>query len=216
MQRTVQPEILDSLPSCNIDAIASRRDLLKINFLMGNYRWIQSKIRSQAAPQPKRYLEIGAGDGALARRLMEGLPSGAYDALDFSSQPRAWPEESKWISADLLQFGEYESYHTLIANLILHHFEADDLEKLGKGIRASGIRRIIACEPCRRSFHKWQLRSGKLIGFNYVTLHDGCVSVDAGFRGDELPQLLGLSKSDWTWQTKETLMGAYRMVAERK
>jgi hypothetical protein len=49
-----------------------------------------------------------------------------------------------------------------------------------------------------------------------VTKHDGSVSIDAGFRGDELPQLLGLEPATWTWTVAETWSGAYRMIAERR
>lgn len=216
MQRIVQPEILDSLPSCNLDAMASRRDLVKINHLMGNYRWLRSKITRAYSNDDHRYLEIGAGDGTLAKSLIRSLPNGNYDALDFSGEPEAWPTNSNWIAADILRFEEYGRYSHLIANLILHHFEAEELKALGTKIDASGVRHIYACEPCRRPFHKLQLRAGKWIGFNYVTLNDGCVSVDAGFRGDELPVALGLSPKDWVWKIKETWMGAYRMQAERK
>jgi len=216
MQRLVQTEILDSLPTCNVDAIASRRDLVKINHLMGNYRWIRAKIAASLTTKSDHYLEIGAGDGTLGKRLIKHSPIVTYDALDFASRPTSWPSGSKWFSADILQFEEYSRYTHLIANLILHHFESDELSALGAKINESGVRHIVACEPCRRSFHKVQLRAGKLIGFNYVTLNDGCVSVEAGFRGDELPDLLGLSRAEWTWQITETWMGAYRMLAKRK
>ncbi|MGZ0655224.1 hypothetical protein ACWPKO_13580 [Coraliomargarita sp. W4R53] len=216
MPRIVQPEILDGLPPCNIDAIASRRDLVKINHLMGNYRWIRAKIKASSSTPLNRYLEIGAGDGTLAKKLSQHLPHGSYDALDFSSKPELWPAGSKWIATDLLQFRDYGQYTHLIANLILHHFKSGDLAALGAKINQSGVQQITACEPCRRSFHKLQLRAGKLIGFNYVTLNDGCISVDAGFRGDELPERLGLPHEEWTWQIEETWMGAYRMLAKRK
>jgi hypothetical protein len=218
MQRLVQPEILDSLSTGDPAAVASRRDLVKINHWMGNYRWISSKVQSYGHPKTagQHYLEIGAGDGSLAKRLYRYLPSEMLDALDLSSKPDVWPADARWITDDLVTFNEYDKYTHLIANLILHHFEAEDLQQLGSRIHASGIRAIIACEPCRRSCHQWQLRAGKWIGFNHVTLHDGCVSVQAGFRGVELPELLGLPASDWEWQITETWMGAYRMCAQRK
>jgi hypothetical protein len=216
MPRFVQPEILDGLPPCNIDAIASRRDLVKINSLMGNYRWIRARIKASTSTTESRYLEIGAGDGTLAKQLRRHLPTGSYHALDQSSQPAAWPADFKWIATDLLQFRNYATYTHLIANLILHHFESDALKALGAQIQRSGLRQLIVCEPCRRPIHKLQLRAGKCIGFNYVTLNDGCISVDAGFRGHELPELLGLSRAEWTRRIDETWMGAYRMLAERK
>lgn len=216
MPRLVQPEILDGLPPCNSDAIASRRDLVKINSLMGNYRWIRARIKASESTTENRYLEIGAGDGTLAKQLRRHLPAGSYHALDQSSQPESWPAGFKWIARDLLQFEDYGAYTHLIANLILHHFESDALKTLGTKIHHSGLQQLVVCEPCRRPIHKMQLRAGKCIGFNYVTLNDGCISVDAGFRGNELPELLGLPSTEWAWQIDETWMGAYRMLAKRK
>ena len=243
MQRTVQPEILDGLPACNLDAMASRRDLVKINYLMGNYRWMRRQIRRTRLSQQDRLLEIGAGDGLLAKKLMRtlgragsthsfdspvpGAPRhsqtepearypGGYHALDQCGPPRDWPNQANWHSANLLQFSGYGDYTHLLANLILHHFRASELLRLGQRLEEGGIRCIIACEPCRRPVHKLQLRAGKWIGFNYVTLNDGCVSVDAGFRAEELPELLGLDPVDWWWSIDETWMGAYRMRAEKR
>ncbi|TVP77986.1 MAG: hypothetical protein EA353_09260 [Puniceicoccaceae bacterium] len=216
MQRLVQPEILDNLPACNLDAVASRRDLVKINHLMGNYRWIRRQVRRCRPSKTDRFLEIGAGDGTLARQLIPALPRHSFAALDQCSQPEDWPAHTAWCSGDILCFSEYSEYTHLLANLILHHFDAKSLAQIGDLIQAGGIREIIACEPCRRPLHQWQLRAGKWIGFNYVTLHDGCISVAAGFRGDELPQLLGLSPSQWSWRVDETWMGAYRMRARRR
>lgn len=216
MPRIVQPEILDQLPHCNVDAIASRRDLVKINHLMGNYRWIRSQLNGERTNPENRYLELGAGDGALAQRLIPMLPSDSYTALDLAPEPASWPETARWIRRDLLHFDAFDDFNHLIANLFLHHFEAEALRQLGERIAASPIRAIIASEPCRRAVHKHQLRAGKWIGFNYVTLNDGCVSVDAGFRGDELPELLQLPHSKWNWTIHETFMGAYRMCARRR
>jgi hypothetical protein len=40
VERVVKPEILDDLPMDDPSARASRADLRRINFLMGNERWI--------------------------------------------------------------------------------------------------------------------------------------------------------------------------------
>src|SRR5688572_14054246 len=40
MQRTVQPEILDSLPHDHPDALHNRRDLRLTNFVTGDHRWL--------------------------------------------------------------------------------------------------------------------------------------------------------------------------------
>lgn len=183
---------------------------------MGNLRWMGSEIGCERNRASNHYLEIGAGDGHLGERLILNSQIENYDAIDLTNRPNSWPAKAKWFSRDLLSFDGYGNYTHILANLILHHFQAGELAKLGEVITRSGARCILANEPCRRALHKFQLRMGKLIGFNYVTLNDGCVSVEAGFRGEELPKLLGLSSSEWTWQINETFMGAYRMKAERR
>ena len=68
MPRTIQPELLDTLPPENPDALHSRRDLRLINTFMGNHRWLERALKRNARAD-ERILEIGAGTGELARRL---------------------------------------------------------------------------------------------------------------------------------------------------
>ncbi len=195
-------------------AIASRRDLVWINCLMGNTPWFEKQLR--ALPRDSRLLEIGAGDGTLARRLMTNCPELDYTAVDLAPQPHDWPAEANWHQGDLYECPHYADADALLACLILHHFEDETLKRFGQIIEASSLRRILVCEPCRRHWHKWQLQLGRLLGFNAVTLHDGCVSIEAGFRGEELPQRLNLEPGSWHWQIEENFMGAYRMEAVRR
>ena len=46
--RLLVPEILDGLPPEDPEARRSRRDLRRINFLMGNERWIARQVRELA------------------------------------------------------------------------------------------------------------------------------------------------------------------------
>jgi hypothetical protein len=55
----------------------------------------------------------------------------------------------------------------------------------------------------------------RLLGINYVTREDIHTSIRAGFRGDELPELLGLDPTEWQVHTSCTPLGAYRMIAQR-
>ena len=86
--RTVQAEILDGLaPDCP-EAIASRRDLRVINRLMGGERWLGRELRGLRRAG-ERVLEIGAGEGTLARAL--DVPANELAALDLAPRPAAWP-----------------------------------------------------------------------------------------------------------------------------
>jgi hypothetical protein len=213
MQRTLQPEILDSLPPDHPDALDNRRDLRRINGLMGNFRWFRARLPRLLHPG-ERALEIGAGDGSLCAALAaSGL---SYDGLDLWPRPVHWPRESAWHRTNLLRFAGYADYPVVFGNLILHQFSDGDLAALGATLGRTA-RLIVANEPARGRHVQFLARGANaLIGANHVTLHDAHVSIAAGFRGDELPRVLGLDEKIWTWRCTSTLRGAYRMIAQRK
>jgi len=86
--RVVVPEILDGLPHDDPDAIASRRDLRRVNSVMGNPRWILRKARAHAEIARRGIAEIGAGDGRLAMRLAAAFPETRVTAIDLAPAPQ--------------------------------------------------------------------------------------------------------------------------------
>lgn len=212
MRRIVVPEILDSLPADHPEALRSRRDLVRINRLMGSLRWIERQVRAQDAPGP--LLEIGAGEGDLCRELAKVLP-GQVTGLDLAARPADLPSDVGWVQADV--FSEeagpvLASARTVVANLVLHHFQPEELQELGG--RLHSAERIIVSEPARRRRHLW---AAWLIApwVGRVTRHDMFVSIRAGFRGDDLPQSLGLGDR-WEWRSECGPLGACRLVARRR
>ncbi|MBI3886580.1 MAG: hypothetical protein HY302_12750 [Opitutae bacterium] len=213
MQRQLQSELLDSLPADHPDALHNRRDLRLVNLVMGNHRWL-ARTLPRTGRHGERVLEIGAGTGELGLRLAAG--GNPADGLDLWPRPSGWPAARVWHRENLLTFGGYGDYHAIVGNLIFHQFSAEDLAALGSRVRDS-VRVILACEPLRRKFSQTLFGlAAPLLGANHVSLHDGRVSIAAGFRGDELPQLLGLDPAAWNWTCRSTLLGAYRMVAVRR
>lgn len=213
MQRTLEPEILDSLPPDHPDALHNRRDLRIINHVMRNHAWIERTLPPLLA-RGERALELGAGTGELGGRLSRA--GVATDGLDLWPRPENWPAGNAWHSADLLTFAGYAPYAAVVGNLIFHQFSAADLAALGRRIVASGTRIVLGCEPARWRSSQVLFRTlGPLLGANYVSLHDGHVSIAAGFIGQELPQALGLDPAVWRIQSSTTPLGAYRMVAIR-
>jgi len=209
--RILVPEILDELPPDHPDALASRRDLRRINFLMGNFRWLERQIVTHAV-QGGMILEIGAGDGGLAQRVCKGRPDLAaqYHALDLAPRPAQWPVEAVWHRTDLWSEGAADLLSgagMVVANLFLHHLDERQLRRLGGMLHE--CRMIFACEPCRRERHVWQ---GRVLFpvLNRVTRHDMIVSIRAGFRGDELAAALGPEYAGREFIREETCFGAYR------
>ncbi len=216
VQRTVQPEILDGLQVSDPRAVASRRDLQLYNRLMANFRWFADNL--QLAGKSAPILEVGAGDGSLAYFLDSNFPDDKlnYSALDRLGKPENWPTEWQWIQSDLIDYTFNGDHGILLANLILHHFEKEDLLELGRRIRSSSIQLILINEPARKRFHFLQVALSRLLGVHPVTLHDARVSIRAGFRGDELAGLLELNPEEWMVSACETFMGANRLICQRK
>lgn len=216
MPRVVVPELLDSLPAADPDAIASRRDLRFLNAVMGNYRWMEKQL-SVHAHGDGTIVEIGAGDGELARRLCTRMPNLAnrYHALDLAPQPADWPAGATWHQMDVWSEAGavlLKGAGGIVANLVLHHFEDNSLRRLGSLLMNCQV--ILVCEPCRREIHVWQ---GRLLFpfLNKVTRHDMVVSIRAGFRAHELAAALGAGIAGQEIAASETLLGAYRVLLRR-
>lgn len=213
MPRVLTPEILDRLPADSPAARRSRRDLRLTNALMGNHRWLRSELQRRVHPA-EAALELGAGDGAFALRAKAaGLNVHALEQT--CPAPTGWPADRAWHAADLRNFDGYAAYPIFIGNLIFHHLSDEELGQLGARLRRHA-RVILASEPARRRASTLMFAVlGRLLGADRVTLHDARVSIQAGFLGRELPDLLGLG-ADWDVRCHTTLWGAYRMLAVKK
>jgi len=213
MQRTVQPEILDSLPPDHPAALHNRRDLRVINRVMGNFRWFLRSL-PPLLRDGDAVIELGAGTGDLCRLLLaEGV---SIAGLDLWPRPEGWPDTRDWHRADLRAFDGYPPDAVVIGNLILHQFSGAELSQIGATLRRTA-RVILACEPARRRRSQVLFAAlGPLLGANYVSLHDARVSIAAGFLGDELPRALGLDGEHWNFRCTQTALGAYHMIAVRR
>lgn len=212
MERILWPEMLDYLPPETPAAQGSRRDLRRINRLMGNHGWLRRTAHHLVRPS-ERLLELGAGDGRFAR----GWHDNACDALDALPPPAGWPLDQVWHHEDVREFRQWDNYAVVFANLFLHHLSESTLRRLGERLRRSA-RVVIACEPLRARRSQWLFAAlCPVIGANGVTRHDGRISIGAGFLGNELPRHLGFDDDQaWQFEVRHTALGAYRLVAIRR
>lgn len=212
MQRTLQPELLDSLPPTHPDALHNRRDLRLTNVFMRNHAWMARTLPPLMRPGEVA-LEVGAGTGELGVRLA-GLRT-PVDGVDLWPRPAGWPAARAWHRTDLRTFDAWAKYPVVYGNLIFHQFSDHDLRAIGA--RLDRARVIVACEPMRRRMSQVVYATvAPLLAANHVTLHDAHVSIAAGFCDDELPQALGLDHGQWKIRCHTTPLGAYRMVAVRR
>lgn len=208
MRRVVEAEILDELPAWDPAARASRADLRRINFLMGNERWILRQARGMAGAARRGIVEWGAGSGELLRKLSSLGPAGG---VDLAERPAGLPEGVAWRQADV--FADDSSGGVLVANLFLHHFEQDGLRRLGR--RMEGFEAVVVVEP-------WRSRTALALGrailpmVSPVTRHDMLVSIRAGFRPGELATALGLDGCRWKISESVDFRGGLRWCARQR
>ena len=210
--RSVIPEILDSLPGDDPEAIRSRKDLRRINFLMGNERWVCGELKRFPRAAAFGIVEIGAGDGALCGEMASLFPKASVAAYDLALRPEKLAQRVTWHEGDLFTKPTPKSGGILVANLFLHHFEQAALAVLGRWV--AGFDVLIFNEPDRS-------RLPHLLGnllhpiINRVTRHDMHVSIDAGFAKGEMLEFLGLDERHWQIRETSTWRGARRVVACR-
>lgn len=207
MKRIVQPELLDALPPDNPRAMRSRRDLRRINRLMGSAAILVRHLEQNwPKERPVHITEIGAGDGNMmaqvVRQISSSWPRGKVTLLDLQATVAAETlqafERLNWEAnvsiTDVFKWSPMNG-EIVFANLFLHHFGDDQLVPLLHRIAAHASL-FIAMEPRRA---QWPLFCSRLlwaIGCNDVTRHDAVVSVRAGFCGDEL-SLLWPGRAGW-------------------
>lgn len=200
LPRRVLPELLDELPADDPRAVRSRRDLRRVNRLMGARSLLLRALDKAAPAAPRRLVELGAGDGTMMLRLAQSRarqwPNTDVTLLDRQPVVSArtlsairdlgWPVEV--VEADVFDWiagPAADRDATVCANLFVHHFEADRLALLLAGI-AGRSRSFVCCEPRRTAMTLAGSHLLGLIGCNEVTRHDAVLSVHAGFRDNEL------------------------------
>lgn len=211
--RRVNSELLDQLSYTNPDAIRSRSDLVNINLFTRNFAWLRKKLH-KICNSNDHLIELGAGDGKFSNQICN-LGS-KRTCVDLWPKPNDLNPKIDWLRSDVKQISTYEKNDVVFANLFIHHLTNAEISELGKKLNLSA-RAIIFCEPHRsRKVHYLLKIFLLLINANYVTRHDAHVSVDAGFKDNELSDLLGLDPNHWVINYNYSILGIVRFTAIRR
>lgn len=229
--RRLEPEILDELPPADPRAQRARRDLRRVNRLMGSGIILRRALGEppSGAARPWRLLELGAGDGTLLLRvarslnppvrttawlldrqtLLEAQTQAAYRQLGWQVEPLSM-EVQRWAALAPEQAGGYDA---IVVNLFLHHLDEHALRTV---LAASAQRcdRFIACEPRRSALALLGSHLMGLTGASALTRHDALASVRAGFRDRELSQLW--PAGPWQIQERRAGLFSHLFVATRQ
>jgi 2-polyprenyl-3-methyl-5-hydroxy-6-metoxy-1,4-benzoquinol methylase len=228
-RRTVRPEILDALPPADARAVRSRRDLRRVNRVMGSCgilsRATRRALATSAPRAAPRILELGAGDGSLALRLAARLratwPAAELTLLDrqplISEATGIGFAHLGWtlrlLTVDVLEWARAPTqrqltgrWDVILANLFLHHFEGEALHQV-LSAAAQRCNAFIACEPRRSLPALLGSRLLPALAVSRDTLHDAVVSVRAGFRGTELSD--AWPACGCAWRLEESAAGLF-------
>jgi 2-polyprenyl-3-methyl-5-hydroxy-6-metoxy-1,4-benzoquinol methylase len=218
-------------------AIRSRRDLQRVNRVMGScgiLRRAMSAALASAPPHTRlRILELGAGDGSLALRLATRLATRWRGAELTLLDRQALIAESTGIAIahlgwtlrpvilDALEWARAPTqqrlsgrWHLVLANLFLHHFEEEQLRELLSAV-AGRCNAFVACEPRRSLTALIGSRMLPALAVSADTRHDAMVSVQAGFRDSELSRMWPASPRCWRLEERPAGLFSHLFVAAR-
>jgi Methyltransferase domain len=220
LARYVEPETLDNLREDDARAIRSRRDLRRINRIMGSVSMLDSLLSRSLKRPPSQVAELGAGDGSLLLRLAERRRQewsnvtlcltdrqdlvadstlAAFADLGWSVR-RATMDVFAW-----LERKDHPRYDVIVANLFLHHFDVPALSRMFQAV-ARITDCFVACEPRRARMALLASHLVGVVGANDVTRRDAVLSVHAGFRDRELSACW---PDHGEWQLSETRAGLF-------
>jgi SAM-dependent methyltransferase len=210
--RCVLPEALDSLTADDPRGRRSRRDLRRVHTAMRSVSiLLRAVARLPLTTQPRRILELGAGDGTLLLRFARAqrpawidVDLTLLDRLDLVSEgTREAYRELGWrVTVERVDALEWAAephdrhYDMCFANLFLHHFDAAPLATLLRSV-AESTDALVACEPRRSALARLGSRLVVFLGANDVTREDAVKSVAAGFAGRELSAAWTAADGNW-------------------
>jgi 2-polyprenyl-3-methyl-5-hydroxy-6-metoxy-1,4-benzoquinol methylase len=168
-------------------------------------------------PEPPRSIvELGAGDGVFALRLVRLLaPRGMHVTLVDQQRIVAAETlrefEENGTTVDVVQADVFDWLErpgppadVVMANLFLHHFEDEPLARM-LSLIARRTRVFVACETRRSTATMAGARMLGFIGCNDVTRHDAAASIRAGFRDGEVSALWPAG----AWSLREEARGLF-------
>ena len=187
--RCIEPELLDDAPEK--EARQSLRDLVRINTWSGGHRLARRLIGEFASRADSfTVLDVGSGTGDMGDAIRRGFPCATVTSLDRDALHAGLAPPPRLV-ADAFQppFG-CRSFDFVFCSLFLHHFENAAIVRLLRSFAELARVAVLAIDLERGPIAWHALHATRwLFHWHPITLHDGPISVQAGFKRDELARL---------------------------
>jgi SAM-dependent methyltransferase len=187
--RVLRSERLESSAPAAVER--NLRDIARLNRWFGGHRTLLKLLKEFVEPADHfSILDVGAASGDMGKCIAKRYPNANVISLD--RQPihlkRANPPK---VAADAfaLPFAD-GTFDFVMCSFFLHHFSESEIIELLKEMRRVTRRALIVLDlerhllaycflPLTRLFFDW----------SDLTVHDGCISVEAAFTREELATL---------------------------
>jgi SAM-dependent methyltransferase len=187
--RRIEPEILDDQTPGR--AAPSLRDIVRINRITGGHEVLRKCLRGLLQPDEAfSFLDIGAGSGDAAAVVKHGYPKASVISLDYRLHHVRNASSEKIVGDAFHLPVRPRAADVVYCALFLHHFPDDQVVALLAGMREAA-RRFVIVNDLERHVLPWLFLPATrwLFRWDPITLHDGPISVQAGFTGPELRSL---------------------------
>jgi len=181
-QRVILPELLDDAPPER--ARKSLHDLVRINRYFGGYRILRKIVAELTRPGEEfTFLDVGAASGDMSAALRRAFPGARATALDYRGEHLVEAAPPKLIGDAFRLPVATRSFDFVFSSLFLHHFDNDAVARLLASFGAVARRAVLAIDLERGPFaYRFLPATRWLFGWDPITLHDGPISVGAGFK----------------------------------
>jgi phospholipid N-methyltransferase len=185
----IAPELLDSAPFD--EALASLRDLVRINRYLGGYGTLLAMLRQLVTPADRfSLLDVGAASGDMGQVVLRSYPHASVTAYDYKLDHLALAAYPKVAGDAFAMPFKAATFDFVFSSLFLHHFENERVVELLRTFRNIARIAVLAIDLDRGPFASAFLpATAWLFRWHPITLHDGPVSVRAAFKRSEVLSL---------------------------
>jgi len=198
-RRRIEHELLDeSSPEAARPSLA---DLVRLNQQFGGHALIRKLLAQLAGPDTAfTLLDVGAASGDSARYIRSLYPQATVISLDRNPVNASLAPQPK-VLADAFHLPfRRRSFDFVFSSLFLHHFTDEQVVNLLREFSGLARKAVLVSDLERHVIPYWFLpATAPIFRWNWITQHDGAISVRAAFTPQELEGLAkraGLRKAN--------------------